>query len=258
MSAAQVTGQPQNSVPISAGQSASIRVYASGSNITYQWYYNNPGDTSQPLNGATSSILTTAASATYLYWVRITGQCGSIDSTSAYISVLPTITSQPQSVSIGSGSTTTLTVNATGRLLHYTWRYWPSGNVIPGSPDAPAYMTGAITADTNIYCNVMSGTAPVNSDIATISMCNGVTFGSIYVYNSGGCNRNVSIPISGGYPDSYAWYQGTRGDTSHLMTTYSTMNICITGPTTYWVRAGVTDPDTGVVCYSDSPAFTVQ
>ena len=40
--------------------------------------------------------------------------------------------------------------------------------------------------------------------------------------------------------------------------TTATLSVCISGPTSYWVRAGKTDPDTGVVCYVDSPTINVQ
>ena len=251
-----ITGQPQNAPPISSGQSSSLRVYAAGSNISYQWYYGQSGSTTSPVNGATSSILTTAASQTTYYWVRITGQCGTIDSAAAMISVIPNITQQPESVSLSSGSMATLVVNATGSYLHYSWRY-SNGNPIPGAPDAPTYIAGPVTAPFDVYCNVTSGIAPNNSNVASVTMCDGLQYTGSYVQNNGGCQRYIQVGFNG-YPESWSWYRGARGDTSVPVGNSSTLLTCIPGPTTYWVRVSVTDPNTGATCYTDSPAVAVQ
>jgi len=251
-----ITGQPQNAPPISSGQSSTLRVFATGSNISYQWYYGQSGTTTSPINGATSSVLTAAASQTTYYWVRITGQCGSIDSAAAMISVFPNILQQPSSASLNSGSTATLSVNANGSYLHYSWRY-SNGNPIPGAPDAPVYIASPVTAAFDAYCSVTSGIAPVNSNMASITLCDGLQYTSSYVQNNGGCQRYVQVGFSD-YPESWSWYRGARGDTSAPVGNSSTLLVCISGPTTYWVRVTRTDPNTGETCYTDSPAVAVQ
>lgn len=57
--------------------------------------------------------------------------------------------------------------------------------------------------------------------------------------------------------DDYQWYQGARGDTSHLLGSGSTsMTVCPTASTQYWVRAIVWSSYQVVSCYTDSNAVT--
>jgi hypothetical protein len=172
------------------------------------------------------------------------------------ISVFPNILQQPSSASLNSGSTATLSVNANGSYLHYSWRY-SNGNPIPGAPDAPVYIASPVTAAFDAYCSVTSGIAPVNSNMASITLCDGLQYTSSYVQNNGGCQRYVQVGFSD-YPESWSWYRGARGDTSAPVGNSSTLLVCISGPTTYWVRVTRTDPNTGETCYTDSPAVAVQ
>jgi len=65
-------------------QTNTLCVTATGLNNTYQWYEGDPGDISNPISGATDpsiQLVPTAAPPFALkVWVRITSDCGSIDS----------------------------------------------------------------------------------------------------------------------------------------------------------------------------------
>ena len=246
-----------SSIVVASGQSATLRVTAAGSGISYQWFYGLSGDTTTAVNTATGSTVTVAVSTTTYFWVRVNGQCGTINSAAAAVSIAPQIGTQPQSISVASGSSATLTVGASGSYLHYKW-YYANGNLVPGAPDAPSYTIASVTAPVDFFCSVSSGAAYTNSNTASITLCDGIQFGGPYVQNNGGCNRYVAIAWSGGWPDSYAWYKGARGDVSTPVGNSSTLLICIPGPTTVWVRVSTQDPNTGLECYSDSPAINVQ
>ena len=82
-----ITTQPA-SQEVQSGASASLSVTASGDDLTYQWYTGNSGDTSNPVAGATGSILDTGAlTASTNFWVQVTNAGGSADSDTAVITV---------------------------------------------------------------------------------------------------------------------------------------------------------------------------
>ena len=74
------------------GQSATLSVTAGGSApLAYQWYQGDPGDTSVPLGGDTSTFTTPPLLALTSFWVRITNACGRADSTAATVNVGPRV-----------------------------------------------------------------------------------------------------------------------------------------------------------------------
>lgn len=80
------TNQPKMT-RVDRGQPATMNVTVSGGGIhAYQWYEGLPGMTRTPVAGGTSATLTTApVNSPKLYWVRVTNQCGSVDSTAAWV-----------------------------------------------------------------------------------------------------------------------------------------------------------------------------
>jgi large repetitive protein len=82
-----ITQQPQ-SATIPRNTSRTLTVAASGTGtLTYQWYRGTSGNTSNPIGGATSASYNTGklSRGTYTYWVRVTGTCGSVNSSTATI-----------------------------------------------------------------------------------------------------------------------------------------------------------------------------
>ena len=73
---------------VQPGASASLSVAASGSDLTYQWYTGNSGDTANPVAGATGSTFTTSAlTESTSFWVQVTNAGGTADSDTAIITV---------------------------------------------------------------------------------------------------------------------------------------------------------------------------
>lgn len=84
-----ITVQPANTT-IVHGNSATLTVTVTGTSpITYQWYLGSSGDTSNPIDGATASSYTAVkvAAGTYTGWVRASNACGTVDSTTATLTV---------------------------------------------------------------------------------------------------------------------------------------------------------------------------
>src|SRR5205814_6042948 len=112
------------------------------------------------------------------YWVRVSGSCGSINSPTITVTVCatPTINSQPQSVSIFSGSSTTLSVTATEATstpMAYQWYRGASGDLsAPVGTNSPSFTTPALTAQTSYWVRISDGgCTPADSQTATVSIC---------------------------------------------------------------------------------------
>ena len=88
-----IKGQPE-SASVIAGDTATLRVGATGSSPTFQWYIGAGGDTSNPIPGATASTyVTPALQATTSYWVRVSNAIGTANSSAATVSVTDTFSS---------------------------------------------------------------------------------------------------------------------------------------------------------------------
>lgn len=86
-----ISSQPTGST-ITTGQTVTLSVTATGSGLTYQWYVGSSGTTTSPISLATTSTYRTPAlSMTTSYWVRVTNSGGSVDSSTATVTVSGTI-----------------------------------------------------------------------------------------------------------------------------------------------------------------------
>ncbi|HEV7768421.1 MAG TPA: hypothetical protein VGQ76_25710, partial [Thermoanaerobaculia bacterium] len=107
---------------------------SSSTTVTYQWYRGPVGNVSNPVGTNSNSFTTPPLTATTLYWVRATNNCGTTDSQQATITVgtvcpTPTIASIPTTIDIelGEGVTINVTPFGTGPFTYL----WFQGN----SPD---------------------------------------------------------------------------------------------------------------------------
>ena len=91
-----ITTQPA-SPTIASGGTATLTVVATGVGpLTYQWYIGSSGTTTGPIEGATSSSYTTPAlNSTTNYWVRVSNLAGTLDSTTATVTVTAIKPSDP-------------------------------------------------------------------------------------------------------------------------------------------------------------------
>lgn len=88
-SAPVITQQP-GSDTITYGTSRTLTVGATGTGpLTYQWFVGESGDTSRPISGATSNSVTVSPTSTTAYWVRVSNGCGTANSSTATIVVIP-------------------------------------------------------------------------------------------------------------------------------------------------------------------------
>src|SRR6185295_10163197 len=193
------------------GESTWHQVYATGNNLTYQWYTGSPGNTSAPIGGATQASISKAPATTTTYWARVTsyGLC-TTDSAAMVIDVCtdPPITTQPASATIKSGQSAPLSVATSATGATYQW-YLGTGASIQGATSASLTVTP--TADTQYYAQVTRGACTVTSSTATVTAC------ALSVSLSGGTNiaSGQSVPLGAGVSNSrdtyanYEWYAGT-------------------------------------------------
>jgi len=247
-----ISTHPTNPI-ITRGQSSTIGVTASGSNLQYQWYQGAKGVTTT-LIGSNSNVLTVTPQTTTSYWVRVSGCSQTADSNAGTVSVYPIINTQPANVRITKNTSATFSVTADASPVLYQWYAGVSPDMttlINGATNA-TYTTPALAADANYWVRVTSGSATVFSNTATATIC---TSSVVNVTNNqvSGANATLSIatPNSG---ETYSWYQGTTGTTTTpvlLNTAATSIPVQPTQSTYYWVRTF------SATCSSDSVSVLV-
>ena len=169
-----ITTQPQ-SKSIASGTTTSLSVTATGGGLSYQWYQGARGITTTPMAGATTTSFTTPAlTVSTNYWVKVSNVAGSVNSNAAMVTVVlpPVITTQPQSLTIASGTSATLTVSASGDLLNYQWCQGDSSvttTPIAGATTA-SFITPPLLATTSYWVQVSNPGGSVASTTATVSL----------------------------------------------------------------------------------------
>ena len=253
-----ITAQPQHRT-ISAGQAATLSVAADGTApLTFQWYSGTSGATASPIGGATSSSFTTPSlTATASYWVRVRNSAGTVDSTTATITIsappppsatAPAVTSQPLSQTISSGQSVTVSVGASGTApFSYQWYIGASGSTafpVTGATSA-SYTTPALTTTTLYWVRVSNAAGTTDSGTATITVnapagiAPAITAQPQGQTLTSGQATALSVAASGTGPLSYQWYIGASGATAFPVTGATSASYttpALTTTTVYWVR----------------------
>lgn len=247
---AQITGQPQSN-SILAGSQTFLVVSATGTNLTYQWFIGNSGDTSSPIQNATGTSVAVTPQSTTSYWVRVSASCGNpVNSNTATITVTQgqcnpaQITGQPQSTSIIAGSQTFLVVSATGTNLTYQWFVGNTGDTsspIQGATGASVAVTPQSTTSYWVRVQAQCGN-PANSATATITVgvCTSPNITGASAVPSQiqpGGSAQLSATVSGSV-SSVQWYVGAPPDkTNPVAQSGATVTVTPSVTTTYWLQA---------------------
>lgn len=210
-SAPAITLQPL-SATIVAGSNTVLSVVASGASLTYQWYLGGAA-----IADATSANYTATDAGSY--YVVVTSSEGSVTSANATISVTstPVILSHPQSATILTGTSQTLTVEADGVEMAYQW--YKDGTAIDGAthPSYDVATAGSYTV------SVTNSAGAVTSNSATIAVSSSVTAPAINVQPvahsvNAGASTNMWVAANG-VSLAYQWYRNEvaiPGATSRL------------------------------------------
>jgi hypothetical protein len=143
---------------------------------SYQWFEGTPSDDSRPvMNAAAASFTTPLLITSTSYWVRITNDCGSIDSAAASLNVVSVcqpavIMEQPHDQTVSNGAAALLRVSATGTSLVYQWY---QGQVLdftkPVGGSSPTLVTAPVTAPTPFWVRITAPCGSVNSVGVTVT-----------------------------------------------------------------------------------------
>ena len=165
-----ITTQP-SSQTVAPGANVTFSVVATGSPTpTYQW---KKGGTD--IAGATLPTLplpNVQAGDAGSYTVVVTNSAGSVTSSTATLTVgvAPTITTQPSSQTVLSGTTATFTVAATGTPSP-TYQWQKNGANISGATSTSYVISGAQPSDDGAYTVIVSNSAgSVTSSSATLTV----------------------------------------------------------------------------------------
>ncbi|HEY0143369.1 MAG TPA: S8 family serine peptidase [Thermoanaerobaculia bacterium] len=253
---------------INPNQTVRFSVNAVGNDVTYQWYRGTSGDTSTPA-GQPVDMLQVSPSVTTSYWLRLTGRCGaggvnvrSWDSPTFTASVCPGVPAPTAAKSaVMSGTSTTLSVAATGTALSYRWYRGVAGNTsdLIASGTSNTITTPVITAATSFWVAVTSGGCTRNSSAVTVSLCSEPTVRWSTASKSVTKGESVTFTAIGTHSTTtpaYTFYKGNAGDVAgstvvRAASTSNTFTAAVNETAKYWVRAAVDN------CHGDSVNITI-
>ena len=248
-----ITAQPQ-SVTAPNGATAKVTVKATGDGLTYKWYYKSKGQTSFSLTTAfksnTYSVQMNSSRAGRQIYCVITDKYGNSVTTNTVTLNMGTalaITTQPQSVSVASGATAKVTVQAVGEGLTYKWYYKNKGASTFTLTKTFTGNTYTLEMNTSrsgrqIYCVITDKFGnSVKTDVVTLTMKVKINTQPTSVTVASGKTASVTVKATG-EGLTYKWYYKNAGDTAFTYTksfttaTYSVqMNASRAGRQVYCV-----------------------
>ncbi|MBP7866973.1 MAG: VCBS repeat-containing protein [Acidobacteria bacterium] len=128
VAATSVTGHPASQT-VASGDAATFAVGATGVNLHYAWYRGVTGDVSMPVGADADAYTTPALTDSVPYWVRVTGNCGTADSATGWVTVRQAVTGAPYDLD-GDGYTDVIWRNDGNETL--TAWLWGEGGAVTG------------------------------------------------------------------------------------------------------------------------------
>lgn len=262
-----ITTQPSN-VTVVAGSPFSLTVQASGTApLSYQWF--KGGTSIAGATSATYSVASAVANSAGSYTVRVTNIAGNVTSTAAIVTVQtpPTITTQPANLSLVTGTSGSLTVQAAGTApLSYQWS--KGGVAIAGATSSSYTISSASAGDAGSYTvRVSNSIGNVTSSAATVTVQAAPTAPSITTPPAditlvAGTSGSLSVQVSGTAPLSYQWFKNGATITGATASTYSIASATPADAGSYTVRVsnsvGNVTSAAAIVTVQSPPTITVQ
>ena len=229
-----ITSQPK-SVTVAKGEKATVSLTATGTDLTYEWYYRSKGDdggfsltTSFTTNTYTVEM-TEARDGRQVFCIVTDKKGNYVASDVATLSMKssgPVITTQPKSVTVAEGEKASVKVAATGEDLTYKWYYKNKGD--SGFTYTSSFTTNTYTVvmsaardGRQVYCVVTDANGnTVKSDTATLSMKAATTPLKI-ITQPFGCEQQEGVVastkiVAQGDGLTYTWYVLDPGKTDYV------------------------------------------
>ena len=182
LAAPKITTQPSNA-SVALGKTATFKVVATGSNLSYQWQYKRAGASSwTDWSGKTSATLKVTGGSNNngcKYRCVVSNPVGKRNSNYATLTVsaasVPVITTQPKAQTTTKGKTVTFKVVAGGSGLSYQWQYSKNNGASwtnwSGKTAASLSVTGSATNSGCLYrCVVKNSHGTVTSSSARLTV----------------------------------------------------------------------------------------
>lgn len=260
-----ISVQP-SSVVACAGTSTSFNVSASGTSLSYQWWFNN--GVNPPVtagSGPSLAINNVTAANAGTYYCIISSPCGeTLTSTPATLTVPAntSITANPAGGSICEGSNFNFSVTATGDALTYKWyrdgTLLSDNAVVKNSATSNLSIQGAgLTYDGNYTVNVTGTCGSVwSAPAAVLNVSKGITFTSQPVSQTicTGSDATFSVVVTGDVL-SYEWQFNTVPIAGATNSTYTVTAATAANAGNY--RCLITTSDCGSF-YSSEATLTIN
>ena len=201
---------------------------------TYQWFEGQAGDTSKPVGTNSSTFTTPPITTTISYWVKVTNCVGAAAGGASSNTVTltpvtntctkPTISAQPQSQTIGSGTTTVLSVGVTGSTpFTYQWYEGVFPDTSKPVANTASFTTPALTKATSYWVHVSNSCGQADSQTATISIIGQCQAPQIVMPPA---SRTIGAPAqvglvamaNGEAPLTYQWFNATSPNQTNPLT----------------------------------------
>lgn len=148
----------------------------------------------------------------------------------------------PASISVRSGTSTTLTANPAGTPpFSYQWYTGSSGGGTPiTGATAASYLTPVLTTNQNYWVRVSNACSSTNSNTITASVCTtapGISAQPTSRSVRSGTATTLSVTANGASPFTYQWYEGTAPSTNTPVGSNApTFTVTLTTTKSYWVK----------------------
>lgn len=200
-----ITTQPAPpSLTVSVGANVQYSVGASGSALSYQWLKDNdPITNNATATTATLQLTNLQTTESGVYTVNVTNAGGTTPSNPVTLTVTsgptdppPVVNQPPQNTTAIVGTSTSLSVQATGQNLTYQW--FKNNNLIDGATGATLNFSNVQTTDTADYTvNVSNGGGTIPSAPARLTVVSAMSaLGFEPVNNAAGICTDKPLSIT--------------------------------------------------------------
>ncbi len=174
--------QPK-SVTVSVGNTAKFTVEATGSNLTYQWQYRNSSSDSWKnstmacAKTTTFSFTATESHSGHQYRCAVSSGSSTTYTSSATVTVVPKITTQPADASVAVDGAVKFTMAAKGANLKYQWYYrnsptdsWKKSTMACAKTTTFTFTAAESHSGHQYICEVSNGNGKVYTKRVTLTV----------------------------------------------------------------------------------------